>query len=272
MLSRLGKVIDDDGDRKIIKTTIKTMISIGVKRFELQRELDEDHLQKLIRYQNKQIKIRGKPKIRGNLLIGKVRPPLISFDSKNDDCLYILDGQHRYRTFEKLVEDGTIDDVSITIEFIEVNNQTDLFDEFKEINESKPVPVHNLKRDEIINGATEMLIRDYPDAFARRGNYRRPKISVDEFKNVLINKKVVDKLGIKTSNELKEKIKELNKTYENEWGLTKLQDRIARKNVKERKTVENCFKKCVAKEKNKECKYLFIGLFKNCDWVTDLLE
>jgi hypothetical protein len=246
-------------------SSLKKILKYGlIELWEGQRSLDMKRANEMAQYfydeyiKNKCIKLRG------SILLCKKDDLLFS------NTFYLIDGQHRYFALRHLLTHNFIPDIDIRVDIIIVNNEDEIRHEFVNINKSVPVPVHYLTPNDIVNLCYSKLARDFPRAFVV-GNCKRPSINADEFKDVFLKsdnpakkeENILIKFKIDNADKLCNLILQLNKYYQN-LGLEKLQDIIGRKNKSERQIVANCYEKC------KKGDYLFLGLFKNTNWVTDL--
>ena len=78
----------------------------------------------------------------------------------------MIDGQHRYKALEQLLELG-VNNVAIscvTVEVIQVSNETSLFAEFQTINKSVPVPTHKLWVNSVVEESVVLLVTKFPKA------------------------------------------------------------------------------------------------------------
>ena len=235
----------------------------SLKFYDKQRIINDRRVQEIISFQNMQIRKYGEPKIRGTIVFCQLSPDLITFDPIKKRPWFIIDGQHRLKALFQMVSNKIIDDAQILIELVEVNNKEEMFKEFQEINFSVPVPLHYLSPNELIDRGTNLLISKYCNAFSEKGI--RPKISIDNFKNTLIDQNIIQTHNIKTPEDLVDIIEKIN-SYYGKIDKEKMCDLVGKNNKKERSTVEHCYCKC----KEDPTKYLFIGIFKHNDWIIDI--
>ena len=247
----------EDVNHYICSKTIKNINDMQqkgvVKLYDKQRPLNMLRVQEIIQFQIMQIRDFGKPKLRGTIVFAKS-------DETNKNWV-IIDGQHRLYALKSLVKDNIIESsLNVLIEFVKVNTDRELMNEFKEINMAVPVAINYLTPNDVVNQCANMLLAKYPNAFCS-SKAIRPKINIDSFKDELINCETIGHFD--TPHSLTIYIESLNLYYKNK-GSSELCKIIARENKSERKIVENCFKKCC------DGSYLFLGIFKRNAWVTDM--
>jgi hypothetical protein len=253
---------------KVFLSSIKRLLSLHnqglIKYYDKQRTIDEQRVQELVTFQTRQIRKDGMPKIRGTIVFCQISKPLILVNTQsNPSPWYIIDGQHRLQSLYQLVRNNAIDDIEVLIEYIEVSNEDEMFKEFQEINSGIPVPLHYLTPNEILNRTCDVLRVRYPHAFSVTKS-KRPVIFIDTFKDTIMRSQIIEHNQINTAEDLVYAIEQLNGKYQRE-GVVKMCDTIGRQNQKERKIIENCFKKC----EEFPTKYLFLGIFKDTNWIID---
>lgn len=266
----------NDPRHKLFSISVKRLQSFikngTLKIYEKQRCLNEERIKKLVAWQVSQYKTFGYIKIRGNIVICKVSEPLLQTNNSRKPTTYIIDGQHRFECYCRLIDNNLIDDINVLVEWIEVGSAGEIEKEFKEINSGVPVPQHYIHPNEVVNRCVDILLSYFPKAFAdtNKTSIKRPQMSIDTFKDVLIAryKEITETFNICSGEQLADIIKKLNLQYK-EKGAQYLCDNIAKQNKAQRVVVSNGFAKC-------ECnppKYMFIGLFKNMDdWIDDLIN
>lgn len=262
-----------DSRHKLFTINIKSLQSLikngTLKIYEKQRCLNEDRVKKLVAWQTSYFKSCGHIKIRGNIVICKVSDPLLHLNGKTSTA-YIIDGQHRFECYRRLIEYGLVDDINILVEWIEVGCVNEIETEFKEINSGVPVPQHYIHPNEVVDRCVDILISYYPKAFVETNKPKRPQMCIDTFKDTLIAnyKEINDTHKINSGEELSNLIKKVDAEYK-EKGLQYMCDIIAKQNKSQRSIISNGFTKC---ESNPP-KYMFIGLFKNIDdWIEELIN
>jgi hypothetical protein len=255
-----GKPTGNMGMCQYFTSSLYQVVSnTNIVPWELQRSLDQNRVNEIGNYFLEEYRKYGHVRLRGTIILCKK----IELMGPNN-TYYLIDGQHRYYSLAKLVQEKLIPDIHVRFDILLVRSEEEIREEFNNINKSVPVPVHYLTPCDIINLCCERLKREYPYAF-KQGKCNRPSIDIDKFKDTLMNDdyKIIENFGIGCSDELYEVLIKLN-TYYNSLGLEAMQDLIGRKNKRERDFVKNNYHKCVRGE------FLCFGLFKTTDWATDI--
>ena len=265
----------DDPRHKVYSSSIKRLQHLierkSLKIYQKQRCLNEERVNKLAAWQTQHILNTGFPKVRGNIVICRVTEPLLHFGQKQTQMAYIIDGQHRYESLCQVVNSTLVNDIKVLIEWIEVSSNEEMDKEFQEINSGVPVPQHYVNPNEIVNRCVEILSTRYTQAFAKSGtissSIKRPQMSVDTFKDALIKDyaQIVKNYKIASPEQLVDLLENLNVKYQKK-GVDSMCDDIARQNQAQRSIVKKAFAKCEVAPP----KYMFLGLFKENNWITDL--
>jgi hypothetical protein len=155
---------------------------------------------------------------------------------------YIIDGQHRISVVSDYFENiQDAKDFIVTVTEIKVVSELDAIEYFNKINNVKPI---QFKEDPnlIVNKYIHKLISNYPvkSKLFRNGATKRPYLSVDKFRDVLvkkvdslkkisidtfikecdvINNKIIQELEIRSLNEKEKEIKIITKILELEFAL-----------------------------------------------------
>ena len=265
-MNEIGVLLYKHNDNHLmyVTTVLRLIESKLVKPYKKQRSLQKNHINEIKKHQIKYKRAHGNLDMTGTIILAQIKPDPIDFDTPKPD-FSIIDGQHRFYALKELIGDGYIDDCEVIVELFLVDNENQKFELFRNINLSEPVPVNYIKVDDIVNDCATQLMEQFPNAFSTSTRIRRPKISVDKFKSVLIKKEIVKKGKITNTEELVEKILNLNDYYRGK-GLGWLCDTIARKNKSNQKVIQNNYGKC----ENETC--LFLGLFQNENWINDICK
>lgn len=183
--------------------------------------------------------------------------------SVNNEDYRIIDGQHRLVTIHRLIEKYNFNSFDIVSWVINVNNEQERYEIFKNINSSKPISIPDLlldKTSNIINECCLKLYHKYPKFFQNTAfkKVHRPNLKLDLLKNNLYDKKIVELLNIETHSELFEIIIDLNNYYLNK-------DHTYFPKIRNTKT-ENILKRAINKGK------LLLGMFPNYEWIDNLIE
>ena len=155
---------------------------------------------------------------------------------------YLIDGQHRISVVTDYFENvENSKDFSVTVTEIRVDSEADAIEYFNKINNVKPI---QFKEDPnlIINKYIQRLLTSYPvkSKLFRNGATKRPYLSVDKFRDVLLkrvdnlkkisiekfikeckitNTKIIQELEIRSLNENEKELKIILKILELDFGL-----------------------------------------------------
>jgi hypothetical protein len=166
----------------------------------------------------------------------------IDENNKSFKKTYLIDGQHRISVvgdyFEN-VQDAK--DFSVTVTEIRVDSELEAIEYFNKINNVKPIQFHD-DPNLIVNKYLQNLIASFPEKskFFRNGVTKRPYLSIDKFRNIIINKvdnlkkisiekfikeckntnkKIIQELEIRSLNGMDKEIKMINRILELEFAL-----------------------------------------------------
>jgi hypothetical protein len=237
----------------------KVMNNVEIITWDKQRSLDQDRVNEMGKFFREEYIKFGYIRLRGTIILCK-KIDLMFPDNK----YYLIDGQHRYHSLFRLLQNELIPDIKIRFDILLVKSDEEIRDEFVNINKSVPVPMHYLTPCDIINLCCDRLKSEFPYAF-KQGKCNRPSIDIDKFKDTLMSKEynIIENFGIATADELYKIICRLNDHYKS-LGLEQMQTLIGRKNKNEHKFIKNNFHKCERGE------FLCYGLFKDTNWATDI--
>lgn len=134
---------------------------------------------------------------------------------------YLLDGQHRYSAIIELIRNGVIHDMEIYICIINCNSESEIFTEFKNINNVTPIPSTYLMPSTLVDNTLNSLKSEYVNfkSYMRKGinkvtSYcRRPQIDSDSIKSILIRYKIVERFKISDSSQLVQYLQKLDDYY-----------------------------------------------------------
>jgi len=156
--------------------SISTLLKLPVEVPEIQRQVSQERVQQMIKYQCAHLSKFGCLFIVGDLVF-----------LKRDEVYYILDGQHRYYTFKAMERFDP--DAIVTITILDGNAyKEDIFEVFKKINESVPVPDYIILNDIRMKQFKEKVILFYKD-YLTESNRPHPSnvfINVDHLCDKLI--------------------------------------------------------------------------------------
>jgi len=185
----------------------------------------------------------------------------------DDDQYHLIDGQHRFHALGSLVRANRLPDFNIKVDIIMVKDLGEIREHFKNINLAVPVPQHCLTPSDIVNLCVSILQKKFVKAFSEPGksSQRRPCINIDKFKDELIAREVIEKCMMPNGKALAMAIIDINAYFQSD-GVKALQDRIGRRNKGERGIIKRCYDKCLTND------FMFIGIFKNFEWIDELFE
>lgn len=214
---------------------------------DIQRNVDQEHLDDLIKYQENYYQ--------KNKIFSFPNPIILcEFNNK----LSILDGQHRFVCAKYLYGKYKIK-FNIVISIINLKNTEDFDKYFIAVNKNKPVLLYknidNWKN--IIKKIEQYLIGKWHMYIKNSENPQIPHINLEKFKqyiderNILVNKNI-------TIDILIEEIDNLNNFY-------KLHIKNYKKYIP---NIENYVNKCISKNKEDP---LFLGIYKNYEWLDRII-
>jgi hypothetical protein len=181
----------------------------------------------------------------------------------NHEDYRIIDGQHRLVTIHRLIDKYKFKSFNIIVWVINVSNEQERYEIFKNINSSKPISIPDLLLDRtsnIINECCLNLYHKYPKFFQNTTNKKihRPNLKLDILKNSLYEKNIVSFLNLQTSEELFDIIIEINNYYLNK-------DYNYFPKIRNTNT-ENILKRAIKKGK------LLLGMYPNYEWIEQIIE
>lgn len=258
----------NDNHFKCIVSVNSLLESELLKHYDRQRPPNPERIQQLVVHFNNNLRKYGEPKFLGDVVICQKMNNLVSFQNDSphrDEYMYIIDGQHRFAAISELIKTGVLNDFLIPVEVLLVQNDAEIQQNYHNINQSVPVPMHYHTPDELIDRVGEILLSKYPDGISTKCRVNRPKISLDKLKDGLLdkdNEKILSKF--QTAEELVQAIENLNTRYSRKLFSTLSKD-IARGNKEQERILKKAYEKC-----RKDNKYMYLGLSKNVDWILEL--
>lgn len=140
-----------------------------------------------------------------------IRHPIIICKYKNND--YIIDGQHRYYALYNLMSENFITDTNIFVLYINCTSESDIWFEFNNINNIVPVPKCYIQPSDVIDTVMNNLSIKYKNLKKSTKNIIRPNANIDRIKDCCINNNILDKLNIKSADELSHLFEKLQNFY-----------------------------------------------------------
>lgn len=243
------------GNQKSFACSAYTLYSNKfIRVWDGQRALVDSRVKELRAYQDEYFRRNKTYAFRGVLLFCKTR---------EDDYLWIIDGQHRYATILSLVQDGALNFL-VKFDVLELNSRDDILKEFQDVNRSVPVPILYLNPNQVVSDAIKLLEDKFQDSF-RPIKTSRPRICTETFGSILIKHNIAERFKF-DKYQLFNALCKLHQFYKS-CKSEELIDRLARGDKTERKRINNYINRC----RNDE--FMFVGIFKidNEDWIKDLI-
>jgi len=153
-------------------------------KYERNRYINEETIEKIVEYQKDYYKKHKKYSVAtGKIVIGGI----------NGKNWKILDGQHRIRAFSLLQDKGpAFGDITV----INFDNEDEMFEAFKTLNESTPVPEQykngNPIHTEILQGVKLLFDKEYKDTISKADKPQRPNIN---------SQKMIDRMAENINND-----------------------------------------------------------------------
>ena len=213
--------------------------------WKYQRSIDKDRVNEIYEFHKKQYELTGNPQYRGVITACRIG---------GVNNFVIIDGQHRYRSMLKLIDEKICNNIIFRLDVINVKNKTDVRKEFININKCVPVPISVIHPEQVINLAISGLKSIYSCGF-KDGKCRRPRVNEEIFSSEIMKENIIEECGITSPDDLITLVIETNKYYE-KLSCKDVQDLISLRNQTERRTIKNCYYKCMAGS------YMMIGIFK----------
>lgn len=214
---------------------------------DIQRNIDTEHLQDLIAYQENYYEKNGEFSFPVPII-------LCSLDNKYS----IIDGQHRYEAIKFLYKKYKIN-FYIMISQIIIYNIDEYDDYFIAINKNKPVKIYNI--DEWKNSVKKIekyFIDNWKSYIKNTNNPLIPHINLENMKKYIHDNNLLNNVNYETF--IGEMIN-LNNFYKFYW----------KQYIREKgyiKNIETYINKCESKDKNNP---LYLTLFKNFEWINKVI-
>lgn len=234
------------------RTELKTEKIINViDKFqtpELQRLIDNKHIEEMIKDQKEEYEKYKTFSILQSFTIANIKP---------ENTGYLLDGQHRIKVFSQLKKEGyNINNVEVPIVIYNVENYKEVEEYFNKINKHSPIePIGKIidyERDLI-----QMLMDNFTRAYINNKNVRCPYISEGKLRKNIETRNIKEKLenSKKTIKNLYEVILKVNNFLELE------SDKLYNIYGKDK------FEKCYDKSKKENCNPCYLGIHNNFEWL-----
>ena len=183
---------------------IKNLLSLEIQIPEIQRIINTGKVNDIVEYQ-----IEYKKKYNKFNFMGVINVHVLK-----DKGYYLIDGQHRYESAKKLHELGH--DVDITVEFIEVNERSELENNYKILNLNTELPdfPDDIEKN-IPEEAALYFQTKYPTIWSKNSRSRKPHIYFNFFQEALAD--LTKELNLKSSKDLIDLVENKNNKYKN-WS------------------------------------------------------
>jgi hypothetical protein len=217
---------------------------------DIQRNIDVEHLQNLIDYQENYYK-------NNEIFSFPTSIILCALDNK----LSLLDGQHRYETM-KYLSNKYEKNFDIIITVIIIKNIDDYDSYFVAINKNKPVHIYNNISDwkNVIKNIEKYIIDKWSIYIKNTNNPLIPHMNIEKMKQYIDDNNIVKKIGINSDKFINE-IEILNNFYRLYWKQY-IRDKNYIKNI------ETYISKCESKCKDNT---LYLGIYKNFEWIDRIV-
>lgn len=236
---------------KNIVTSINTnskLLSL-IKIPNIQREIDENHLQELITYQELHYKKYG--------CFSFPRPLIICYIESTNDY-YIIDGQHRLYAIQYFIKKN-YNNFKILISFIKCSKK-ELDEQFVIINKNKNMIMHkNYSQQQFINSFRKYMQKMYSIYLKSSKKPQIPHINLDIIDEYIKEYEVINRLPAKICvNQFINEIEKLNVYIENNYKSLFFQPSLKKK-----------YEKC---KKNNCNNYLYLRLLgERFEWIEMII-
>lgn len=193
-------------NRSIKRVSISRLLELNIHKPNIQRIIDNDKVNHIVEYQLSHIKNKTYPNFFGTINIHKL-----------DKDLYLVDGQHRFESSKKLLNQYS-HNIDLTCEFVTVDTMDELITNYNIINKNTPLPdfPENIDKN-IPENVGKYFKEKYPNNkykyWSDKSRTKRPLIYFNFFQESLAF--LTDKLKIKNEDELIQIVEEYNQNLLN---------------------------------------------------------
>lgn len=225
---------------------------------KLQRPLDNNHIQKIIKDQ-----IEEYTRYKSYSIL-----QAITVVNINNEFVYIIDGQHRIHAFKELEKLGyDIQNIVVPVVCYRVIDETEMWRYFNMINNN--MPIHPLELQKDFADCNKILIENITKTF---GVYVKNDNTNSLCPHININKLKTNLSG----RNLSEKLKDHNKSIDDFWGKILEFNEYIKHNVKsthqlcsiKQKRIEKCESKA---QKFKASLVCYLGIWRKFEWLDFVL-
>lgn len=172
-------------DNKFPRVEIKRIeVILKYTTAHIQRLLDEDHIQRMYNTEKDSLDRDNRLCILQSISVGIV-----------DKVFYVLDGQHRLRTFDRLINTGysQIKDQELPIVFYKLTNNQEMVELYSKLNSHRPVHPLETSDDWSLYGKyiCDTMMKRYPsyiEMLGKRTSVRIPRIAYETFQTAIYNR------------------------------------------------------------------------------------
>ena len=241
-----------------IKNVSVSINDINFEIPEIQRIRSDESVKNIYEFQNNYYKSNNYYLILGTITVVSFRPSGIE---------YLIDGQHRISAFKMLQKDYPERKIVLAVDYLYVENTdinlaTQIIDElYYLVNKCtlNKVTILGICRYKIIEGLKKFFITEFSDYVKTSANPRKPHINLDKMCDYIVNNNVIDKLNIRNSTELINKIIELNRYYSK-----LLPEQFVKFGVKDSHSLYS--------KMNKYSNRLYLGFYNKFEWIERIVE
>ena len=233
ILQELGhKMIHDDENILTFIGDIESLLRLNSLPAKFQRQLDEKRVLEICEYQRKNYLKKNRVENVNPIYFtyyefGISLPSRVNSNSQTSN-FHIIDGQHRYYSFQKLFEE--IKNFKVEYKVIVCENEDESYSYFHLINLSKPLVLHkNRNESEETKKLIDHIKSKYRKYVKDSKNPRLPNINLYALETTLrkhgLIRKCMEKemdvvLGLESLNQFYQSIDENHSEKWNEWGVS----------------------------------------------------
>lgn len=217
---------------------------------EIQRNIDKEHLEEMIKYQEDYKKKHN---------IYNFCTPIILCDLNSKYS--IIDGQHRFECIKHLLEKYK-ENFNIILIVIKIDKIEEYDEYFNTINQNKPVHIFKNIEDwkKVMKKVEKYLINNYKDYIKNTENPIQPHFNMDKLKKYIDENDIIKKINL-NYDELINEIEELNKFYRLYW----------KEQIRDKKYIKDVGK-IVERIEKKNGNVLYLGIYKNFEWLERIVQ
>jgi hypothetical protein len=225
------------------------------KCIEVQRSLDPEHLQEILKYQVKYYQLKQHYFYPTPIIVCKL-----------NDKYTIIDGQHRYESIKTLTNlYKQRDAFTIPVSVILVETKEEIVEYFKIINMNKPIPSMILEDTtnwlQVSKGFEKYLYDNFSVYNKSSDRPHMPHLNFNKIMDYIHKEKVVERGKIKSSEQFIKLFDELNIFYKNH-NQTYIGDKNYIKNIKSQ------IYRCVSKQRSNP---FYVSVYRQFEWLEKIV-